>query len=272
MNPESPSQRRLTVHDFVSRKGRGEKLVVVSAYDTLFARLAEEGGVDAVLVGDSLGNVILGLDSTVPVTLEQMIHHGAAARKGLKRALLIVDMPFLTYQVSTERAMLNCGKVMQQTGAEAVKLEGGDPTTAAIVHDLVRAGMPVMGHLGFTPQSVHALGGARVQGRGDDAQRLVDDAKRLEHAGAFSIVLELVPADVARAVTEAVKVPTIGIGAGPHCDGQVLVLHDLLGLIDGFSPRYLKKFANMAGAVREAVQDFRSEVVKGSYPGPDNSF
>jgi 3-methyl-2-oxobutanoate hydroxymethyltransferase len=272
MSAATPNERRLTVRDFATRKGRGEKLVVVSAYDALFAKLAEEGGVDAVLVGDSLGNVILGLDNTVAVTLEQMIHHGAAARRGLKRALLIVDMPFLTYQVSSERALLNCGRVMQETGAEAVKLEGGDARMSSVVNDLVRIGIPVMGHLGFTPQSVHALGGARVQARGDASQQLLDDAKRLEDAGAFAIVLELVPAEVAQAVTAAVHVPTIGIGAGPNCDGQVLVLHDLLGLIDGFSPRYLKKFGNLAGAVRGAVHDFREEVVGGTYPGPDHSF
>jgi 3-methyl-2-oxobutanoate hydroxymethyltransferase len=262
----------MTIRDFIARKEKGGKLVLVSAYDALFARLAEEAGVDGVLVGDSLGNVILGLESTLPVTLDQMIHHGAAARRGLSRALLIIDMPFLTFQVSTESAIRNCGRVMQQTRAEAVKLEGGDERVADVVSALVRIGIPVMGHLGFTPQSVNALGGYRVQGRGDDAERIIEEARRLESAGVFALVLELMPADVASRVTAAVKVPTIGIGAGAGCDGQVLVLMDLLGLNDRFSPRYLKKYANLAAAVRDAVAAFRNDVVEGKYPSQEHSF
>jgi 3-methyl-2-oxobutanoate hydroxymethyltransferase len=206
------------------------------------------------------------------VTLEQMIHHGAAVRRGLRRALLVVDMPFLTYQVSAERALLNCGRVMQETGAEAVKLEGGSEKIALTTHELVQAGIPVMAHIGFTPQSVHALGGFRVQGRGDAASQLVEDAVRLADAGAFAIVLELMPADLARRITEAVSIPTIGIGAGAGCDGQVLVLHDLLGLNDRFSPKYLRKYANMAETVRKAVGDFRQDVIDGRYPDREHSF
>jgi 3-methyl-2-oxobutanoate hydroxymethyltransferase len=273
MSSGDRSARHVTVRDFVSRKASGEKLVLVSAYDALFARLAEEAGVDAVLVGDSLGNVVLGLDSTIPVTLEQMIHHGSAVRRGLSRAMLIVDMPFLTYQVNVESALRNCGKVMQRTGAEAVKLEGGDENVAAVTKALNRVGIPVMGHLGFTPQSVHALGGPRVQGKGDDAAaRLIESAKRIEGAGAFAIVLELMPADVAGAITAAVRIPTIGIGAGPLCDGQVLVLMDLLGLNDRFSPRYLRKYATLADDVRSAVSAFRTDVVEGRYPDSEHSF
>jgi 3-methyl-2-oxobutanoate hydroxymethyltransferase len=265
--------KRVTVRTFAQAKARAVPLVMVAAYDALFARLADDGGVDAVLVGDSLGNVVAGLDTTVPVTLDQMIYHGAAARRGTSRALLVVDMPFLTYQVSTERALLNCGRVMQETGCDAVKLEGGSPEAAETIRALVRAGIPVMGHLGFTPQSVHVLGGFRVQGREDDAaQRMIQEARRLEEAGAFAIVLELVPADLARRVTEAVAVPTIGIGAGGGCDGQVLVMADLLGLTDGFTPKFLKRYATFAADARDAVGRFAADVRGRAYPGDEHAF
>ncbi|MHB1222417.1 MAG: 3-methyl-2-oxobutanoate hydroxymethyltransferase, partial [Gemmatimonadaceae bacterium] len=206
-------------------------------------------------------------------TLDQMIYHGAAVRRGLQRALLIVDMPFLTYQVSVEEAMRNCGRVMRETGAQALKLEGAGPRVDAAVRAVVEAGIPVMGHLGFTPQSVHAMGGARVQGRDPAAaDDIVDQARRLEDAGVFSIVLELVPAAVAERVTAAVQVPTIGIGAGIGCDGQVLVLPDLLGLTDTFTPRYLKRYASMGEETREAIRRFAADVRDGSYPTPDHSF
>jgi 3-methyl-2-oxobutanoate hydroxymethyltransferase len=264
--------RRVTVRDFAARKRDGGKLVVVAAYDALFARLIDRS-VDAILVGDSVGNVVAGFESTIPVTLEQMIYHGAAVQRGAAHALVVVDMPFLTYQVSEERALLNCGRVLQETGAQAVKLEGGDPRAAEIVRAVVRIGVPVMGHVGFTPQSVHALGGFRVQGRGDvEAQRLVDEARRLEDAGAFAVVLELVPSDVAARVTESVGIPTIGIGAGAQCDGQVLVLPDLLGLNDGFTPKFLKRYAHLADDVRGAVARFADEVRGGAYPDADHSF
>lgn len=269
----SAPARRVTVRSFALARERGEPLVMVSAYDALFARLADEGGVDAILVGDSLGNVVAGHETTVPVTLEQMIYHGAAVRRGARRALVVVDMPFLTYQVTTERALLNCGRVMQETLCDAVKLEGGSPELAETVRALVRAGMPVMGHLGFTPQSVHVLGGFRVQGRDDaGAQRLVDEARRLEDAGAFSVVLELVPAEVAARVTESVGIPTIGIGAGASCGGQVLVLPDLLGLTDGFAPKFLKRYAALADGTRDAVRAFGDEVRRREYPGPEHAF
>jgi 3-methyl-2-oxobutanoate hydroxymethyltransferase len=265
--------RRLTVRDVVARKAKGERIVVCTAYDALFGRLVDEAGVDVILVGDSLGNVVAGFDTTVPVTLDQMIYHAAAARRGVKRALLVVDMPFLTYQVSEERALLNCGRVMQETGAGAVKLEGGSEEVLRAVRAVVRVGIPVMGHVGFTPQSVHGLGGFRVQGREEEAAaRLVDEARRLEDAGAFSIVLELVPAAVAARVTEAVSVPTIGIGAGAKCDGQVLVLHDLLGLNDTFTPKFLKRYAVMAEDVRRALREFGADVRAGRYPDDEHSF
>ena len=273
MSGATGETKRVTVRDFRATKASGGKLVIVAAYDALFARLSDDGGVDAVLVGDSLGNVIAGHDSTLPVTLEQMIYHGAAVRRGLRRAMLIVDMPFLTYQVSVEEALRNCGRVAQETGAQAVKLEGAGPRAEAAVRAVVELGVPVMGHLGFTPQSVHAMGGARVQGREDAAaDALVDGARRLEDAGAFSLVLELVPAAVAERVTAAVGIPTIGIGAGPSCDGQVLVLPDRLGLTDQFTPRFLRRYANLAEAARGAVRRFADEVRAGDYPGPEHSF
>jgi 3-methyl-2-oxobutanoate hydroxymethyltransferase len=207
------------------------------------------------------------------VTLDQMIYHGASVRRGATRALVVVDMPFLTYQVTTERALLNCGRVMQEARCDAVKLEGGSPEIAETVRALGRAGVPVMGHLGFTPQSVHVLGGFRVQGRDPaGAARMVDDARRLEDAGAFAIVLELVPAELAARVRDAVRVPTIGIGAGVECDGQVLVLQDLLGLTDGFSPKFLRRYGAMAGDVRTAVSDFAADVRARRYPGAEHSF
>ncbi len=262
----------MTVGDFAARKG-GDKLVVVTAYDAMFGKLVDEAGVDAVLVGDSVGNVVAGYESTLPVTLDQMIYHAAAVRRGVKRALLIVDMPFLTYQASIESAILNCGRVMQQTGAHAVKVEGGHPEMAETVKSLVRTGIPVMGHLGFTPQSVRTLGGFKVQGREPAAaDQMVEDAKRLEDAGAFAIVLELVPSTVAERVTSAVHIPTIGIGAGISCDGQVLVLPDLLGLNDEFSPKFLKRYANLAADVREAVSAFARDVRGKQYPGDEHSF
>ncbi len=261
-----------SVGEFAARKG-GDKLVVVTAYDALFGKLVDDAGVDAVLVGDSVGNVIAGFSSTLPVTLDQMIYHAASVRRGVKRALLIVDMPFLTYQASIESAILNCGRVMQETGAHAVKIEGGFKETADTVRALVRTGIPVMGHLGFTPQSVRTLGGFKVQGREPAAaDQMIEDAKRLEEAGVFSIVLELVPAAVAARVTEAVGIPTIGIGAGVACDGQVLVLPDLLGLNDEFSPKFLKRYANLGADVRMAVSAFAKDVRASKYPGDEHSF
>jgi len=264
---------RLTVRDFQERKDRGEKLVVVTAYDSLFGKLVDESGVDAVLVGDSVGNLLAGYETTLPVTLEQMIYHARATRAGVKRALLIVDMPFLTYQISPRRALENCGRVMAEAGADAVKVEGASDTVVAGVRTMTEAGIPVMGHLGFTPQSVNTLGGTRVQARdAESAKKIVDDAKKLERAGAFSIVLELLPARVAARVTDALNIPTIGIGAGPQCSGQVLVLHDLLGLNEGFNPKFLKRYATMAAEVRDAISRFGDEVRSGSYPDSDHSF
>jgi 3-methyl-2-oxobutanoate hydroxymethyltransferase len=269
----SEAPRRLTIRDIARRRAEGERIVVVTAYDALFGRLVDEAGVDMVLVGDSVGNVFAGYDSTIPVTLEHMIYHGAAVARGVRRALLVVDMPFLTWQVSESHALENGGRLVQQTGAQALKLEGAGEESVRALRALVRVGVPVMGHLGFTPQSVHQLGGFRVQGREEQAaQQLVDDARRLEDAGAFSLVLELVPSALAERVTAAVSIPTIGIGAGAGCSGQVLVLPDLLGLNDGFSPKFLKRYATLADTVRGAVRSFGDDVRAGRYPAPEHGF
>jgi 3-methyl-2-oxobutanoate hydroxymethyltransferase len=262
-----------TIRDFATLKTNGEKIVVVTAYDALFGRLVDEAGVDAVLVGDSVATAVFGHDSTLPVTLEQMIYHAAAVRRGVKRALIVIDMPFLTYQASVELAILNCGRAMQETGASAVKIEGGSPEMIETVRALVRTGIPVMAHIGFTPQSVKMIGGARIQGRTPaEADRLIAEAQGLEDAGAFALVIELVPADLSARITRALQIPTIGIGAGPDCDGQVLVLPDLLGLNDTFAPKFLKRYAEMAKDVRAAVSRFADEVRGGSYPDQEHSF
>lgn len=270
--PDAPaSLRKVTIRDIVRMKREGRKIVVVTAYDVLFARLVDSAGVDIVLVGDSLGNVVAGFDTTLPVTLEQMIYHGSAVRRGVKRSLLVIDMPFLSYQASEETAVMNCGRVLQQSEADAVKVEGGSPEMARTIRRLTTVGIPIVAHLGFTPQSVRTLG-MRVQGREvEDATRMIDEAKAVEDAGAFALVLELIPSELARRITEAISIPTIGIGAGPHCDGQVLVLPDLLGLNDGFAPKFLKKYADLSGTVREAVQRFGNEVRAGQYPDAEHS-
>jgi 3-methyl-2-oxobutanoate hydroxymethyltransferase len=256
----------------IEMKQKGERIVALTCYDALFARLLDASGVDILLVGDSLNQVLAGAPSTLSATLEQMIYHTTIVCRGTERAMVVCDMPFLTYQISVEEALRNCGRAMKETGCQAVKLEGGQ-AMASTVRRLVDVGIPVMGHIGLTPQSVHALGGYRVQGRDDEtATRLKADAKALEDAGAFAVVLELVPAPLASQITKALTIPTIGIGAGPACDGQVLVLHDMLGLNDRFSAKFVKKYAALAEDVREAARVFTAEVREGRYPGPEHSF
>ena len=268
MSPEKP----VTTRTVLEMKRAGKKIVTLTAYDALFAELLDQSGVDIVLVGDSVNTVLCAQDTTVSATVEQMIYHGRIVRAGVRRALVVIDMPFMSYQVSIEDAKRNCGRVMQLTNAHAVKLEGGIGM-APTVRSLVEIGIPVMGHLGLTPQSVHALGGYRVQGReADAAERLVADAKALEDAGAFAIVLELMPATVAERITKALAIPTIGIGAGVHCDGQVLVLHDMLGLNEHLNPKFLKRYANLADQVRDAVRCYGEDVRSGAYPDSAHSF
>ena len=267
--PDAPKQ--VTTHELLKMKERHERIVMLTCYDALFARLLDPS-VDILLVGDSVNQVLGGQDTTLSATLEQMIYHTKIVRRGASHALVVCDLPFLTYQVSPTDAVRNAGRVMQETLCHAVKLEGGR-LMAPTVRTLVDVGIPVMGHLGLTPQSVHALGGYRVQGRDDvTAQRLKDDAKALEDAGAFAIVLELVPAPLAAEVTKSLTIPTIGIGAGPACDGQVLVLHDMLGLNDRFSAKFLKKYASLADDVRKAAETYAAEVRSGRYPDADHSF
>jgi 3-methyl-2-oxobutanoate hydroxymethyltransferase len=254
-------------------KKQGKKIVALTAYDVLFGRLVEEVGVDLILIGDSLGQVVLGYENTIPVTMDEMIHHGKAVRRGAPETFLVVDMPFLSYQVSSQDALRNAGRVLKETGVQAVKLEGGTAATCETVKALVQAGIPVMGHLGLTPQSVHALGGYRVQGRGEAAAELMRaQARGLEEAGCFGVVLELVPAELAGEISRSLTIPTIGIGAGSECDGQVLVLYDALGLNTGFQPRFLKRFGDLDADVRKALGAYVSEVREGTYPGPEHSF
>jgi len=262
----------VTAHELLKMKERGERIVVLTCYDALFARLLDASDIDILLVGDSVNQVLAGAETTLSATLDQMLYHTRSVRRGAERAMVICDMPFLSYQVSKEEAIRNCGRVMAETGCHGVKLEGGRPM-AETVRALVDRGIPVMGHLGLTPQSVHALGGYRVQGRDrDTAERLAHDAKALEEAGAFAIVLELIPAPLASQITRSVAIPTIGIGAGPACDGQVLVVHDMLGLNDRFAAKFVKRYATMAEDVREAARLFAAEVREGRYPGPEHSF
>jgi 3-methyl-2-oxobutanoate hydroxymethyltransferase len=271
----SPVPRRspeASVRRILELKREGTKIVAMSAYDMVFGSLMEEAGVDLILVGDSVGTACLGYDSTLPVTMDQMIHHARAVKRGAPDSLVVLDMPFMTYQVSVEDALRNAGRALQEAGVEAVKVEGGHARTCRAIDAMVAAGIPVMGHVGLTPQSVHALGGYRVQGRApEDAARLRAEAKALEEAGVFSLVLELVPAPLAKEITESLTVPTIGIGAGPWCDGQVLVAYDALGLNPGFGPKFLKRFADLHGAALQGVKEFAREVREGTYPGPDHS-
>jgi len=268
----SASPKSRTTFDLARMKREGKKIVMLTAYDALFASLVDASGVDVVLVGDSVNTVLCGEDTTLSATLEQMLYHGRIVRAGVERALVVVDMPFLSYQVSVEDAKRNSGRVLKETGAHGVKLEGG-AAMADTIRGLTGIGIPVMGHLGFTPQSVHQVGGYRVQGRGTAAaDRIVADAEALQEAGVFSIVLELMPSEVAHRVTDAVTVPTIGIGSGPHCDGQVLVLHDMLGLNQGFEPKFLKRYADLAPAVRQAVETFAADVRAGHYPDAAHSY
>ena len=258
---------------FQEMKRRGERIVMLTAYDALFARLLQDEGVDLILVGDSLSQVVLGYDSTLPVTLEQMMHHAGAVRRGAPESFVVLDLPFLSYQVSVDETIRNAGRVLKETGVQAVKLEGGDERMCTMVEALVNAGIPVMGHLGLRPQSINTIGGYRVQGRGEqEAKKLHAQARALEQAGAFSLVLELVPAELAEEVTDAVGIPTIGIGAGAGCDGQVLVLYDALGLNAGFRPRFLKQFADLEGAARAGIRAYAAEVRAGTYPGPEHAF
>ncbi|MET0500050.1 MAG: 3-methyl-2-oxobutanoate hydroxymethyltransferase [Candidatus Binatia bacterium] len=262
---------KVTVPEIVGRK-QGEKITCLTAYDYSFARILDGASIDIILVGDSVGCVFQGQPNTLPVTLDEMIYHTRAVARGCKRALVVGDMPFLSYQVSREQAIRNAGRLLQEGGAEAVKLEGGvviDKTIEAIV----KIGIPVMGHVGLTPQSVHRFGGYKVQGKSrEQRQTVVDDAVAVEDAGAFAVVLEGIPLDLAKEITERLTIPTIGIGAGPHCDGQVLVIHDMLGLFDDFTPKFVKRYADLKESITGAVNSFIKEVHEQKFPDKEHSF
>ncbi|GAB6933097.1 3-methyl-2-oxobutanoate hydroxymethyltransferase [Calditerricola satsumensis] len=262
----------VTVSTLKALKQEKRPIVMVTAYDYPTAKLVDEAGVDVILVGDSLGMVVLGYDSTIPVTLEDMVHHTRAVARGAKRALIVADMPFLTYHGTREETLKNAGRLIQEGHAHAVKMEGGEEILPA-VRACVQAGIPVMGHLGLTPQAVHQLGGYKVQGKDlASARKIVEDAKRLEEAGAFAIVLECVPEALARLVTETVSVPTIGIGAGAACDGQVLVFHDLVGFASDLKPKFVKQYADIGRDIRAAVARYAEEVRARRFPGPEHTF
>ena len=264
----SKQQQRLTVPKFVARKAAGKKISMLTAYDFTLAKALDEADVDAILVGDSLSMVVQGHDSTLPVTLDQMIYHAEMVGRAVQRALVVVDMPFPSYRMGVHRAIENAGRLLKEARCQAVKLECG-AEQADVVAGLVSAGIPVMAHVGLSPQSVHQLGGYRVQ---RDADRLLNDARASVAAGAFSILMECIPSAIAAQITEEVSVPTIGIGAGPHCDGQVLVTNDLLGMTSGYVPRFVRAYANLDETINNAVRDYCRDVQQGEFPGSDESY
>lgn len=264
--------RKITTTALRQMKAEGERITMVTAYDATFARLVDEGGADAILVGDSLGMVIKGDENTLSVTLEDVIYHTRAVRRGAVRAHVVADMPFMSYQHDPVDALKNAGRLLKDGGAESVKLEGGKDC-AATVERIVRAGIPVMGHIGLTPQSVHAMGGFKVQGKSAEAaQRLLRDAQAIESAGAYAIVLEGMPIELARVITKSLSIPTIGIGAGVECDGQVLVIYDLLGMNLAFKPKFVKRYVELGRTIPEAVRRFKLEIAEGEFPGEQHTF
>ena len=261
-----------TAATFAAAKAKGEKLSMLTAYDYSTAKLEDESGINGILVGDSLGNVVLGYEDTVSVTMEDMIHHGAAVARGAKNALVVVDMPFMSYEVTVEEAVRNAGRLMKEGRAGAVKLEGG-VRVAEQIRAIVKAGIPVMGHIGLTPQSINVFGGFKVQGKSEEAARaLLADAKAVEEAGAFAVVIEAVPAALAQMITDAVSIPTIGIGAGAGCDGQILVYQDMLGMFSDFTPKFVKRYANVGEVMRGAFANYAAEVASGAFPTEEHTY
>jgi 3-methyl-2-oxobutanoate hydroxymethyltransferase len=265
-------RKKITPVDIQSIKNEGKRITMLTAYDYPMALLEDRAGIDIILVGDSLGMTVLGYENTIPVTMEEMIHHTKAVTRGAKYALIIGDMPFMSYNTSEREAIINAGRFLKEGGADAVKLEGG-VSVKDIVRVMVNAGIPVMGHIGLTPQTISMLGGFKVQGRdAQAAQKIINDALLLEEAGAFSVLLEAIPAPIAKKITERLKIPTIGIGAGVHCDGQVLVVHDLLGLFDRFTPKFAKRYVNLSELTLKAFEAYREDVRKGDFPTDQHSF
>jgi 3-methyl-2-oxobutanoate hydroxymethyltransferase len=263
---------KVTINDFLKKKQEGQKITMLTAYDYPFAQIVDEAGIDAILVGDSLAMVVQGLDNTLPVTMDEMAYHTKMVSRAAKRAMIIADMPYLSYQISVEDAVRNAGRFIKEAGAHAVKIEGGREVSEK-VEAMTKAEIPVMAHIGLTPQAIHRMGGYKVQGRTEEAAKtLMEDAKILQDAGAFSLLLEAIPAGLAAQITKDLTIPTIGIGAGPHCDGQVLVIHDVLGLFERFVPKFVKRYANLKEDALEAIKQYKEEVEKGLFPGKEHSF
>ncbi len=265
-------KKRKTILDIGQMKAAGDKISVLTAYDYPFAQLMDQAGVDMILVGDSVGSVFSGYDNTLPVTMDEMIYHTRAVVRGSQQALVITDMPFMSYQVDIRDARVNAGRLIKDGGAQAVKLEGGEHI-AETIRAIVDIDIPVVGHIGLTPQSIHRMGGFKVQGRQEEqARKILADAKAVEEAGAFCVVLEGIPRELAKQVTKSLEIPTIGIGAGVDCDGQVLVIHDILGLCDKYSPKFVKRYADISGTISKGIEDYIAEVKAGDFPTPDHSF
>ena len=264
-------RKKMTIPEIMQMKQEGRKVTVLTAYDYPTARLVDEGGVDAILVGDSAGVVFSGHENPLPVTMDEMLYHVKAVTRARPKALVVADMPFMACQCGEVEALKNCGRMLQEGGAEAVKIEGGT-NMAAIIRAVTEMDIPVMGHVGLTPQSVHRMGGYRVQGRKDQAERVIEDALAVQAAGAFAVVLEGIPSKLAARITEQLAIPTIGIGAGPACDGQVLVIHDILGLCEKYSPKFVKRYADLGPVITEASRQYVSEVKEGLFPTEEHSF
>lgn len=274
MSTEKTSNRpkKVTTQTVVEMKGQGEKISMLTAYDYTMARIIDQAGIDVILVGDSASNVMAGYDTTVPMTLDHMIYHASCVVRGVDKALIIADLPFMSYQVTPKEALISAGRMMKEAGVHGVKLEGGKPIIKT-VKKIVEAGIPVMGHLGLTPQSIYQFGTYKVRAtENTEAEQLVEDAKRLEQAGCFSIVLEKIPANLAAEVTAELSIPTIGIGAGAQCDGQVLVAHDMLGLNKEFKPRFLRRYADMHSSMTDAVQQYITDIKTGDFPSEDEQY
>jgi 3-methyl-2-oxobutanoate hydroxymethyltransferase len=263
---------RFTIHDFLKKKKEGRKITMLTAYDYPFAQIVDEAGIDAILVGDSLGMVVQGLENTLPVTMDEMIYHTKMVTRAVKNAMVIGDMPFMSYQASIQEAVKNAGRFLKEAGASAIKMEGG-AEVAEHIRAMTKSDIPVMAHIGLTPQSIHRMGGYKVQGKTEEsAKRLIEESHIVEDAGAFSLLLEAIPMELAKKITEELSIPTIGIGAGPYCDGQVLVLHDVIGLFERFVPKFVKKYANLKEEALKAIRTYKEEIEKGMFPSEEQSF
>lgn len=263
---------KITIQDFLKKKSEGRKITMLTAYDYPFAQIVDEAGIDAILVGDSLGMVVQGLENTLPVTMDEMIYHTKMVTRAVRNAMVIGDMPFMSYQAGIEDAVRNAGRFLKEAGASAIKLEGG-AEVAAQIRAMTKSDIPVMAHIGLTPQSIHRMGGYKVQGKtAEAAKKLLEEAHIAEDAGAFSLLLEAIPGELAKKITRELSIPTIGIGAGPYCDGQVLVLHDVIGMFERFVPKFVKRYVNLKDKALKAVKDYKEEVEKGIFPSDEQSF